>query len=66
MEITINGECKNVPESIRISELIEFLEVKKERVAVELNRNIVSKNAWETIFLKTGDNVEIVHFVGGG
>ncbi|HEY3132627.1 MAG TPA: sulfur carrier protein ThiS [Acidobacteriota bacterium] len=66
MEVTINGEPKSVPDSVRIAELIDFLELKKERVAVELNCFIVARKTWEDISLKPGDKLEIIHFVGGG
>ena len=66
MEVTINGEPKAVPDSVKIADLIEFLELKKERVAVELNCSIVARKAWEAVSLKPGDKLEIIHFVGGG
>ncbi len=66
MEVTINGEYKTVPDSLKIAELIDFLELKKERVAVELNRSIVARKEWDAVSLKAGDSLEIVHFVGGG
>ena len=40
--------------------------MKSDRVAVELNREIVSRDQWPTTQLKDGDRLEIVHFVGGG
>ena len=36
------------------------------KVAIELNREIINKKNINKIFLKTGDKVEIVHFIGGG
>jgi len=66
MEISVNGDLKTVPERISVGQLVEWLELKKERVAVELNRNIVPRSQWEDAPLKSGDRLEIVHFVGGG
>jgi len=40
--------------------------MKQDRVAVELNRNIVPREQWAEISLSEGDRLEIVHFVGGG
>ena len=40
--------------------------MKLDRVAVELNLEIVSRTQWETTTLKNGDKLEVVHFVGGG
>ena len=46
--------------------LIEQLGMKQDRVAVELNRNIVPRADWAATNLAEGDQLEIVHFVGGG
>ena len=46
--------------------IIERLGMKADRVAVELNRQIVSRGDWASTFLREGDRLEIVHFVGGG
>ena len=46
--------------------LIESLSMKSDRVAVELNREIVPRDRWSQTPLKDGDRLEIVHFVGGG
>jgi sulfur carrier protein len=40
--------------------------MKSDRVAVELNLDIVPRDRWATTALKDGDRLEIVHFVGGG
>jgi thiamine biosynthesis protein ThiS len=40
--------------------------MKPDRVAVELNRDIVPRDRWQETLLKDGDRLEIVHFVGGG
>jgi thiamine biosynthesis protein ThiS len=68
MNLTINGEPRSFSEpSLPLSALIiEKLGMKGDRVAVELNRQIVPRGAWETTLLKEGDRLEIVHFVGGG
>jgi thiamine biosynthesis protein ThiS len=66
MQITVNGETRQLPESLTIEQLVGLLELKRERVAVELNRSIVSRREWGEVRLNTGDILEIVHFVGGG
>jgi len=68
MNLIINGESREFPEpSLALSTLvIEKLGMKGDRVAVELNRQIVRRGAWESTFVKDGDRLEIVHFVGGG
>ena len=66
MRLFINGDEKNFPDFLSLTELIEQLEMKGDRVAVELNREIVSRAQWSGTQLKDGDRLEIVHFVGGG
>ena len=66
MEIVINGENREVPTRVSLEGLIGLLELQGDRVAVELNREIVRKERWATIQLRDHDRLEIVHFVGGG
>lgn len=65
MNLTINGESR-VSAAETLSALVEQLGMKPDRVAVELNREIVRRDAWSQTRLKDGDQLEIVHFVGGG
>jgi len=66
IEIRLNGEIQQVPASLNIVQLLEHFELPKDRVAVERNRAIVPKVQWETIAVNNGDELEVVHFVGGG
>lgn len=66
MKLIINGEPRDVPDRLNVEELIEHLGLRGERVAVERNREIVRRADWATTFLREGDELEIVHFVGGG
>jgi sulfur carrier protein len=66
MELFINGEKKPVPSSLNLRELLAYLQLPADRVAVELNGRIVRRDAWEGTPLKDQDRLEIVHFVGGG
>lgn len=69
MKLQINGEDRefgNIPAPFTLSALIEKLGMKSDRVAVELNREIAPRDRWSEIMLKGGDQLEIVHFVGGG
>lgn len=67
MQVRINGEAREFSEtSLRLSELIEQLSLAPQRIAVEVNRQIVRRADWEQVQLHDGDRVEIVHFVGGG
>lgn len=65
MKITINGQ-EQACNSTTLAQLIEQLGMKPDRVAVELNRNIVPRTQWQETNLSEGDKLEIVHFVGGG
>ncbi len=65
MEITVNGEKKSV-NPMSVLEFLQSLEIDSRRVAVEYNREILPKASYETTVLQDGDQLEIVHFVGGG
>ena len=66
MRLVINGNEQRFEESLSLAQLIERLGMKSDRVAVELNREIVARPQWSETSLKEGDTLEIVHFVGGG
>ena len=66
MRVEVNGEAKDVEEGATLLSLVEQLSLAPERVAVELNRDVVRRADWPATRLFDGDRVEIVHFVGGG
>lgn len=66
VEVSINGERRQVPADLSLTELLAWLDIPSDRVAVELNRVIVPKPRWEESRLSGGEEIEIVHFVGGG
>jgi thiamine biosynthesis protein ThiS len=66
MQIVLNGEHVEIKESVSIAELLTQLGISLERVAVEVNMDIVPKAKYDAHTLAEGDRVEIVHFVGGG
>jgi sulfur carrier protein len=66
MNIFINGEQRAFADLPTLATLIEHLGMKADRVAVELNREIVQRGKWPETPLREGDRLEIVHFVGGG
>ncbi len=69
MNLQINGEPRtfaDVAPQFSLAALIASLNMKPDRVAVELNRDIVPRDRWPQTPLKDGDCLEIVHFVGGG
>ena len=66
MNLQINGETSQFDPPLTLSSLLDQLKLKADRVAVELNRNIVPRDQWTKTSLADGDSLEIVHFVGGG
>jgi sulfur carrier protein len=66
MNITLNGEKKEVPGGLTIFGLLEFLKIQHQRVAVELNLEIVKKDKYGNTAIKEGDSLEVVSFMGGG
>jgi thiamine biosynthesis protein ThiS len=66
LEIKINGESRDVPDQITIQGLVTHLGLASDRLAVERNREVVGRPQWHVIVLEESDQVEIIHFVGGG
>jgi len=66
MNLIINGESRVLSPAETLTALVEQLGMKSDRVAIELNREIVPREQWGQTALKDGDRLEIVHFVGGG
>jgi sulfur carrier protein len=66
MEIVVNGESRQIPPQTSLQDLICSLDLKQDRVAVELNRQIVRRERWAETQLHDQDRMEIVQFVGGG
>jgi len=66
IQIVVNGEFRKVPANLTLSEILAFLEIDPSRIAVELNRSIVSRANWGKITIDRGAALEIVQFVGGG
>jgi thiamine biosynthesis protein ThiS len=67
VRIQINGEPREIPQSsLSLKELLDTLSLPPQRIAVELNKTMVPRSQWEKTTLKDGDQIEIVHFVGGG
>jgi thiamine biosynthesis protein ThiS len=66
IEITVNGETTTIPRDRTVLDLLAALDLKPDRVAVELNREIVRQPAWSSTEVTAGARVEIVQFVGGG
>jgi len=66
MTLTINGDTREFNSASSLSALLIQLNLKPDRVAVELNRELIPRDRWDATQLADGDKLEIVHFVGGG
>jgi len=66
MNITLNGERKSVPDNVTVMGLLDLLQIRHQRVAVELNETIVKKDNYPGTVIKDGDMLEVVSFMAGG
>lgn len=66
MKLVVNGEEHEFTAPLTVAGLVEHLGLKADRVAVEVNREIVPRASWAATELREGDQLEVVHFVGGG
>ena len=66
IQITLNGQKRAFPASQSLVFLLQDLEIKADRVAIELDRKIVRPAEWKDTEIRDGAEIEIVHFVGGG
>jgi thiamine biosynthesis protein ThiS len=66
MQVTINGQSREVVNARTVEQLLGELELDPRAVVVELNRAIIRRPALADTLVRDGDEVEIVHFVGGG
>ncbi len=64
--VTVNGEPRRLRAGLTVRQTLEELGVGTERVAVEMNREIVRKGDWDRTIVPEGAALEIVEFVGGG
>tara|TARA_B100000003_G_scaffold91049_1_gene81675 strand:- start:1054 stop:1272 length:219 start_codon:yes stop_codon:yes gene_type:complete len=66
IKIKLNGKNKKIEENYKISKLLTDLNIPLNKVAIELNQEILDKKKLGKIKLKNNDRIEIVHFIGGG
>ena len=66
IKIKVNGKFKSIPDYYKISNLVKELKIPLKKVAIELNQEIIDKKRTSKINFKKNDNIEIVHFIGGG
>jgi thiamine biosynthesis protein ThiS len=66
MKIKVNGEEREITDGLSLTGLLDSLQIRPGRVVIERNRDIVPRDSYGATMLTEGDNLEIVHFVGGG
>jgi sulfur carrier protein len=66
MEITLNGQAREVPEAITARQLIAMLDLEGRRLAMEVNQEVIPRSHFDNHRLQQGDRIEIVHAIGGG
>jgi len=66
MNVSINGENREVPDGLSVTGLLGHLGIQPGRVAIERNLEILQRAQWENTRVEPGDHYEIVNFVGGG
>ena len=66
IKIKINGKIVSIVEGLSLSQIIKDFKIPLNKVAIELNKEIVDKKRINRIKIKNKDMIEIVHFIGGG
>ena len=66
IKIKLNGKEKKIEYNYKIKNLINDLKIPLNKVAIELNQEILDKKKLNRIKIKKNDKIEIVHFIGGG
>ena len=66
LPVTVNGDSRAIPHGTTVEQLLTLLGVRRELVAVEINRRLVRRAEHATRTIAAGDHVEVVEFVGGG
>ena len=66
MHIFVNGEPREIPDGVTMTGLIRMLDLTDQRIAVEVNQELVPRSTFEQYRVQDQDRVEIVHAIGGG
>ena len=66
IKIKLNGKVKKVEENFKLQSLLNKLKIPIKKVAIELNHEILDKKMLNKVIIKNNDQIEIVHFIGGG
>ncbi len=66
MKVQINGEMRDFEAPMSVLQLLTVMNLPSQKIAVELNLEIVPKSAYHSQMVAASDRIEIVHFIGGG
>ena len=66
IKIILNGKSRSLRNTTSVYDLMRSLKLSINKVAIELNKEIINKKAVKNLYLKNNDKIEIVHFIGGG
>ena len=66
INVTINGDQHSLDNAVCLVDLLEKFDIEHDKVAIEHNLEIVPKSTFANVMVGDGDNLEIVHFIGGG
>ena len=66
IKIILNGKSRSLQNTTSVYDLVRSLKLSTDKVAIELNKEIINKKAVKNLYLKNNDKIEIVHFIGGG
>jgi len=66
IKIKVNGKILMISNNLTLLAYVKKLKIPLNKVAIELNYEIIDKNKLSNIIIKKNDKIEIVHFIGGG
>jgi len=66
IKVLLNGKNKTIEDKTNLNLLLKELSIESNKVAIEINGVVVSKNDYEKKIIRKNDKIEIVHFIGGG
>ncbi|MCX8072649.1 MAG: sulfur carrier protein ThiS [Candidatus Binatia bacterium] len=66
VRVRLNGEWHSLRDGLTVAELVAELDLHNQRIAIEVNRAIVPRHEYANVRLRENDEIEVVHFVGGG
>lgn len=66
MTITVNGKPEEIRDRVSVEEFLRVKGLDRNRVAVEIDLEIIEKERYASRYIEAGSRLEILHFVGGG